>query len=102
MVCRWLFTAGKVWRRAALTLRIRHPHKEEKMAAIAKALAGCSAVHPVFYEDVVDIHLNSKIGGDWQLCGLQKALSHRGRMKNIILRVPTQRYRTGQLFRREQ
>ena len=31
---RWLPTAGLVWRRAAPTLRIRDPHKEEKMVAI--------------------------------------------------------------------
>lgn len=39
------------------------------MAAIAKVLAGCSAEHPVFYEDEVDIHLNPKTGADWQLRG---------------------------------
>lgn len=51
------------------TLRIRDPHKEEKMAAIHKALDECSAEHPVFYEDEVDIHLNPKIGADWQFRG---------------------------------
>lgn len=39
------------------------------MAAIHKALDECSAEHPVFYEDEVDIHLNPKIGADWQLRG---------------------------------
>ena len=45
-----------VWRRAAPTLRIRDPYKDEKMAAIHNALDECSAEHPVFYEDEVDIH----------------------------------------------
>ncbi len=61
---RWLPAAGLVWRRAAPTLRIRDPHKEEKMAAIHEALAKCRAENPVFYEDEVDIHLNPKIGAD--------------------------------------
>lgn len=42
------------------------------MAAIHKALDECSAEHPVFYADEVDIHLNPKIGADWQLRGQQK------------------------------
>ncbi|HBC1013528.1 TPA: winged helix-turn-helix domain-containing protein, partial [Escherichia coli] len=69
---RWLPAAGLVWRRAAPTLRIRDPNKEEKMAAINMALASCSTAHPEFYEDEVDIHLNPKIGADWQLRGQQK------------------------------
>jgi len=63
---RWLPAAGIVWRRATPTLHIRDPHKEEKMAAITKALAQCNAEHPVFYEDEVDIDLNPKIGANWQ------------------------------------
>ncbi len=47
-VRRWLPSAGLVWRRAAPTLRIRDPHKEEKMAAIAEALAGCTPKIPYF------------------------------------------------------
>ncbi|WP_162878446.1 winged helix-turn-helix domain-containing protein, partial [Klebsiella pneumoniae] len=47
-VRRWLPSAGLVWRRAAPTLRIRDPHKDEKMAVIHKALDECSAEHPVF------------------------------------------------------
>ncbi|WP_223932378.1 winged helix-turn-helix domain-containing protein, partial [Aeromonas caviae] len=54
---RWLPRLGIVWRRAAPTLHIRDPHKERKMAAINEALGRCSADHPVFYEDEVDIHL---------------------------------------------
>lgn len=69
---RWLPEAGLVWRRAAPTLRIRDPHRDEKMAAINAALANCCAEHPVFYEDEVDIHLNPKIGADWQRRGQQK------------------------------
>ena len=44
------------------TLHIRDPHKERKMAAINEALGRCSADHPVFYEDEVDIHPNPKLG----------------------------------------
>lgn len=69
---RWLPSAGIFWRRAAPTLRIRAPNKEEKIAAIHEALGQCNAAHPVFYEDEVDIHLNPKIGADWQLRGQQK------------------------------
>ena len=46
--------------------------KRKKTAAINEALGQCSAAHPVFYEDEVDIHLNPKIGADWQLRGQQK------------------------------
>jgi len=53
-VRRWLPLAGLAWRRAAPTLHIRDPHKNEKMSAIHKALDKCSAEHPVFYEDEVD------------------------------------------------
>ncbi len=42
-VRRWLPSAGLVWRRAAPTLHIRAPHKDEKMAVIHKALDECSA-----------------------------------------------------------
>ncbi|AYC20725.1 hypothetical protein DZA65_03876 [Dickeya dianthicola] len=42
------------------------------MAAIHNALDECSAAHPVFYEDEVEIHLNPKIGADWQERGRQK------------------------------
>lgn len=42
------------------------------MAEIHKSLDGCSAEYPVFYENEVDIHLNPKIGADWQLRGQQK------------------------------
>lgn len=69
---RWLPATGLVWRRAAPTLHIRDLNKEEKMAAINAALASCNTEHPVFYEDKVDIHLNPKIGADWQLRGQQK------------------------------
>jgi hypothetical protein len=52
--------------------------KDEKMAAIHKALDECSAEHPVFYEDEVDIHLNPKIGADWQLLRRQKRVTTPG------------------------
>lgn len=47
------------------------------MAAINAALAGCCAVHPVFYKDEVDIHLNPKIGAGWQLRVSKSRWSHR-------------------------
>ncbi|SRO77415.1 IS630 family transposase [Shigella flexneri] len=84
-VRRWLPSAGIVWRRAAPTLRIRDPHKDEKMAAIHKALDECSAEHPVFYEDEVDIHLHPKIGADWQLRGQQKRVVTPGQNEKYYL-----------------
>ncbi|MBG6240370.1 MAG: IS630 family transposase [Candidatus Symbiopectobacterium sp. Clec_Harlan] len=84
-VRRWLPSAGLVWRRAAPTLRIRDPHKEEKMEAIAMALEQCSAEHPVFYEDEVDIHLNPKIGADWQVRGKQKRIVTPGQNEKYYL-----------------
>ena len=45
---RWLPAAGLVWRRAAPTLRIRAPHKEEKMVAIHEALANAVRKTPYF------------------------------------------------------
>ncbi len=82
---RWLRAAGVVWRRAAPTLRIRDPHKEEKMAAINAALAHCNPEHPVFYEDEVDIRLNPKIGADWQLRGQQKRVVTPGQNEKYYL-----------------
>ncbi|BBW74555.1 hypothetical protein THOKLE011_08450 [Klebsiella michiganensis] len=68
-------------------LHIRDPYKNEKMAAIRKALDKCSIEHPVFYENEVDIHLNPKIGADWQVRGQQNLWSPPYRMKNIIWQV---------------
>lgn len=82
---RWLPGAGIVWRRAAPTRHIRDPHKEEKMAAIAEALIQCSAEHPVFYEDEVDINLNPKIGADWQKKGQQKRIPTPGKNEKHYL-----------------
>src|SRR5471030_175115 len=84
-VRRWLPLAGLVWRRAAPTLRIRDPHKEEKMATILEALKKCSAENPVFYEDEVDIHLNPKIGADWQVRGKQKRIVTPGQNEKYYL-----------------
>lgn len=67
------------------TLRIRDPHKEEKMVALHEALAKCSAENPVFYEDEVDIHLNPKIGADWQLRGQQKRVVTPGQNEKYYL-----------------
>lgn len=55
------------------------------MAAIHKALDECSAEHPVFYEDEVDIHLNPKIGADWQLRGQQKRVVTPGQNEKYYL-----------------
>ena len=84
-VRRWLPAAGFVWRRAAPTLCIRDPHKDEKIAAIHEALDECSAAYPVFYEDEVDIHLNPKIGADWQLRGQQKRVITPGQNEKYYL-----------------
>lgn len=79
----WLPAAELVWRRAAPTLR--DPNKEEKMTAINVALASCSAENPVFYENEVDIHLNPKIGADWQVRGQQKRVVTPGQNEKYYL-----------------
>ncbi len=84
-VRRWLPLASLVWRRAAPTLRIPDPHKDEKMSAIHKALDKCSSEYPEFYEDEVDIHLNPKIGTDWQLRGHQKHVVTPGQNEKYYL-----------------
>jgi len=93
---RWLPEAGIVWRRAAPTLHIRDPHKEEKMAAIKNALEKNSADHPVFYEDEVDIDLNPKIGSDWQIKGKQKRIPTPGKNEKHYL-AGTLHARTGRV-----
>nr|CCG55395.1 insertion element IS630 uncharacterized 39 kDa protein ISO-IS200 39 kDa protein [Erwinia piriflorinigrans CFBP 5888] len=87
-VRRWLPQAGLVWRRAAPTLRIRDPHKEEKMAAINTALSQCSQENPVFYEDEVNIHLNPKSAQTGSCGSSRNAFSRPVRMKSITWRVP--------------
>ncbi len=82
---RWLPEAGIVWRRAAPTLHIRDPHKEEKLAAISETLEQNCAVHPVFYEDEVDIDLNPQIGADWQKKGKQKRIPTPGKNEKHYL-----------------
>jgi transposase len=82
---RLLPKAGIVWRRAAPTLRIKDPAKAEKMAAIYEALNNCSAEHPVFYEDEVDIHLNPKIGADWGYKGKQRLVVTPGKNRKHYL-----------------
>lgn len=57
---------------------------------------------PGLYEDEVDIHLNPKIGADWQLRGHQKRIVTLGRMRNIIWPGAAQRYRKSQLCGRQQ
>lgn len=53
-------------------MRIHDPHKDEKMAAIHKALDECSAENQVFYGEEVDIHINPEIGAEWRERGQQK------------------------------
>ena len=55
------------------------------MAAIHKALEKCSTEPLVFYEDEVDIHLNPKIGADWQLRGQQKCVVTTGQNEKYYL-----------------
>lgn len=74
-----------MWRRAAPTLRIRDPYKEEKMAVISAALAKCSREHPVFYEDEVISISTPKIGADWQLRGQQKRVVTPGQNEKYYL-----------------
>ena len=49
------------------------------------AVGKCSAEHPVFYEDEVDIHLNPKIGADWQRRGQQKRVATPGQNEKYYL-----------------
>ncbi|EMU72948.1 winged helix-turn helix family protein [Escherichia coli MP021017.9] len=56
----------------AAGFRLRGLCGEGQRQLCVKALDECSTEHPVFYEDEVDIHLNPKIGADWQLRGQQK------------------------------
>ena len=67
--------------RAAPTLPIRDPHKEEKMAVISSVLAACRQ-HSVFYEDEVDIHISTLTGS---YLGNKNAWSRRGRIKKYCL-----------------
>ena len=53
------------------------------MAALQDALEKCSSENPVFYEDEVDIHLNPKIGADWQV---------RGKLKRIVMPRQNEKY----------
>lgn len=55
------------------------------MAAIHEALQKCSVNNPVFYEDEVDIHLNPKIGADWQVRGQQKRVVTPGQNEKYYL-----------------
>ncbi len=55
------------------------------MATINEALGRCSADHPVFYEDEVDIHLNPKLGADWMLRGQQKKVATPGQNRKHYL-----------------
>lgn len=81
----YLRRAGIVWRRAAPTLKIKDPHYEEKRHAIERALTQEQAVHPVFYQDEVDIDLNPKIGADWMLAGQQKRIATPGQNQKHYL-----------------
>lgn len=84
-VRRWLPSAELVWRRAAPALRIRDPHKDEKMAAIHKALDECSAEHPVFYEDEWISILIQKSAQTGSFADSKSEWSRQARMKNTIL-----------------
>lgn len=83
-VRRWLPSAGLVWRRAAPTLRIRAPHKEEKMAAIRDALERCNAEHPVFMKMKWIFTLIPKSVRTGSCADSKNAWLHREIMKNTI------------------
>ncbi|EAR2679544.1 IS630 family transposase [Salmonella enterica] len=82
---RYLRQADMVWRRAALTLKIKDPHYEEKRLVIDQALAQEQTAHPVFYQDEVDIDLNPKIGADWMPKGQQKRIATPGQNQKHYL-----------------
>ena len=94
---RWLPEAGLVWRRAAPTLHIKDPHKEEKLQKIQESLAQCDAKNPVFYEDEVDIHLNPKLGADWTVKGVQKRVATPGKNEKYYL-AGALHSKTGQVY----
>lgn len=82
---RYLRQADMVWRRAAPTLKIKDPYYEEKRLVIEQALAQEQTVHPVFYQDEVDIDLNPKIGTDWMPKGQQKRIATPGQNQKYYL-----------------
>lgn len=77
--------SGIIWRRAAPTLIIKDPHNEKKRLAIRLALARKQTEHPVFYQEEVDINLNSKIGADWMRKGQQKRIATPGQNQKHYL-----------------
>ena len=68
----------------AAGFRLRGLCGEGQRQLCVKALDECSTEHPVFYEDEVDIHLNPKIGADWQLRGQQKRVVTPGQNEKIL------------------
>jgi transposase len=62
------------WRRARPTLHRRDPHKAERLAAIARALAARDPHTEVFFVDEADVDLNPRIGFAWQPRGHQLAV----------------------------
>ncbi len=53
-----------IWHRPVLTLQIKDPAYQEKMANIEAVLVRGDVDNPVFYEDEVDIDLNPKLGAE--------------------------------------
>jgi len=82
---RYLSQADIVWCRTAPTLKIKDPHYEEKRHSIERTLAQEQTVHPVFYQDEVDIDLNPKIGADWMPKGQQKRIATSGQNQKHYL-----------------
>ncbi len=66
-------------------MNIKELNKEAILAAIKQALASCNSRNPVYYEDEIDIHLNSKISADWDLREQERKVVTPGQNKKYFL-----------------
>lgn len=71
---RLLPKVGFGWRRARPTLCIRDPSKEQKVAAIQRAIESDDPYTAVFFLDEADIDFNPRIGYGWRKRGRQEAI----------------------------
>ena len=81
---RWLPAAGLVWRRAAPTLRIRDPHKEEKWSLSMKHWRNAVRKTPCFTKMRWIFTSIPKLAQTGSYVGSKSAWSRRARMKSTI------------------
>jgi transposase len=77
-VTRLMRRLGFVWRRPKLVLKQGDPHRDEREAAIAQALAAHPDA-PHLYADECDLHQLPVVRGQWQPKGSQTAIATPGR-----------------------